>query len=210
MRRPKPGSMGGSTEVHPCHGLLRPLHRRPLQGPAACKAARIAERHASPGTMRYILELARPEGLEPPTPRFEAWYSVQLSYGRLRGRREVRCRNVPAKCTRRRGVPVREEPSGADPVSWTLRNFGGARTSAATHAGRTRGRFRRRRDGSSGPGLVEPPSMRSRPCSAKPGTNRATSCRGCDAARPPPFAPRTRYPFNPPSRTSRAGTESRA
>ncbi len=27
---------------------------------------------------RYV---APPEGLEPPTPRFEAWYSVQLSYG---------------------------------------------------------------------------------------------------------------------------------
>ena len=26
--------------------------------------------------------MARPEGLEPPTPRFEAWYSIQLSYGR--------------------------------------------------------------------------------------------------------------------------------
>ena len=31
-----------------------------------------------------ILEntLARPQGLEPRTPRFEAWYSIQLSYGR--------------------------------------------------------------------------------------------------------------------------------
>ena len=27
-------------------------------------------------------ELARPEGLEPPTPRFEAWCSIRLSYGR--------------------------------------------------------------------------------------------------------------------------------
>ena len=26
--------------------------------------------------------MARPEGLEPPTPRFEAWCSIQLSYGR--------------------------------------------------------------------------------------------------------------------------------
>ena len=25
--------------------------------------------------------LARPEGFEPPTPRFEAWCSIQLSYG---------------------------------------------------------------------------------------------------------------------------------
>jgi hypothetical protein len=27
--------------------------------------------------------LARPEGFEPPTPRFVVWCSVQLSYGRL-------------------------------------------------------------------------------------------------------------------------------
>ena len=26
--------------------------------------------------------LARPEGFEPPTPKFVAWYSIQLSYGR--------------------------------------------------------------------------------------------------------------------------------
>ncbi len=28
--------------------------------------------------------MARPEGLEPPTPSFEGWCSVQLSYGRTR------------------------------------------------------------------------------------------------------------------------------
>ena len=35
--------------------------------------------------MTYMNILARPEGLEPPTPRFEAWYSIQLSYGRVGG-----------------------------------------------------------------------------------------------------------------------------
>src|SRR4029079_3196971 len=29
--------------------------------------------------------LARPEGFEPPTPRFVVWCSIQLSYGRLEG-----------------------------------------------------------------------------------------------------------------------------
>jgi hypothetical protein len=29
--------------------------------------------------------LVRPEGFEPPTPRFEVWCSIQLSYGRLCG-----------------------------------------------------------------------------------------------------------------------------
>ena len=27
--------------------------------------------------------MARPQGLEPRTPRFEAWCSIQLSYGRV-------------------------------------------------------------------------------------------------------------------------------
>jgi hypothetical protein len=34
--------------------------------------------------------LARPEGFEPPTPRFVVWCSIQLSYGRLlRNAREM-------------------------------------------------------------------------------------------------------------------------
>ncbi len=37
------------------------------------------------GTARdEVKRLARPEGLEPPTPWFEARYSIQLSYGRVR------------------------------------------------------------------------------------------------------------------------------
>ncbi len=30
--------------------------------------------------------MARPEGFEPPTNRFEAGYSIQLSYGRIAGK----------------------------------------------------------------------------------------------------------------------------
>ena len=33
----------------------------------------------------YAKSLARREGFEPPTPRFEAWCSIQLSYRRVRG-----------------------------------------------------------------------------------------------------------------------------
>lgn len=31
----------------------------------------------------FPLYLARPEGFEPPTPKFVAWCSIQLSYGRV-------------------------------------------------------------------------------------------------------------------------------
>ena len=47
----------------------------------------------------YMKILARPEGLEPPTPRFEAWYSIQLSYGRLGGPRNLRCRSAGLEFT---------------------------------------------------------------------------------------------------------------
>ena len=30
-----------------------------------------------------LIVVARPEGFEPPTPKFVAWYSIQLSYGRM-------------------------------------------------------------------------------------------------------------------------------
>jgi hypothetical protein len=33
---------------------------------------------------RTRTEVARSEGFEPPTPRFEVWCSIQLSYERLR------------------------------------------------------------------------------------------------------------------------------
>ncbi len=32
---------------------------------------------------KSLFLMARPEGLEPPTPWFEARYSIQLSYGRI-------------------------------------------------------------------------------------------------------------------------------
>lgn len=34
-------------------------------------------------TRRIVIEVARPTGLEPVTPRFVVWYSIQLSYGRM-------------------------------------------------------------------------------------------------------------------------------
>jgi hypothetical protein len=50
-----------------------------------------------------VKEMARREGLEPPTPRFEAWCSIQLSYRRVpvesrvrTGGRQTGDRPVPA------------------------------------------------------------------------------------------------------------------
>ena len=71
----------------------RPVARLPgfdRKGTSSARALRAAGRFPAPPAMTpYIAELARPEGLEPPTPRFEAWYSIQLSYGRVRGRHNV-------------------------------------------------------------------------------------------------------------------------
>jgi hypothetical protein len=33
----------------------------------------------------HFQQMARPEGFEPPTPKFVAWCSIQLSYGRAEG-----------------------------------------------------------------------------------------------------------------------------
>ena len=39
--------------------------------------------------MQGFLKLARPEGFEPPTDRFEADYSIQLSYERIRHKKAL-------------------------------------------------------------------------------------------------------------------------
>ncbi len=65
----------------------------------------------------HVRELARPEGLEPPTPRLGIWCSIRLSYGRTR-RGIAYIAPPPVPCTkirpmhenqapRRQGVPAR-------------------------------------------------------------------------------------------------------
>src|SRR5205807_1097116 len=59
-----------------------------LHGPRAKKEPKILVRLRNPHKM------ARPEGFEPPTPRFVVWCSIQLSYGRLCRRREMGLRGT--------------------------------------------------------------------------------------------------------------------
>ena len=61
------------------------------------------------GTSQSRESLAHPEGLEPPTPRFVVWCSIQLSYGC--SSRGARCNPGSARpqVTKRRSV--RQEPS---------------------------------------------------------------------------------------------------
>ena len=51
------------------------------------------------------LEMARPERFELPTPRFEAWCSIQLSYGRARGAK-YRVSILASQCLQARLVQV--------------------------------------------------------------------------------------------------------
>jgi hypothetical protein len=47
---------------------------------AACL---VLGRTLTPPRRETAVKRVRPEGFEPPTPRFEAWCSIQLSYGRV-------------------------------------------------------------------------------------------------------------------------------
>src|SRR2546423_13006571 len=46
---------------------------------------------AETATLGAEMRVARPEGFEPPTPRFVVWCSIQLSYGRVVRDAQGRC-----------------------------------------------------------------------------------------------------------------------
>ena len=69
-------------------------------------------------------DLARPEGFEPPTPRFVVWCSIQLSYGRLE-RRHIRRRAKVGNSLARQCFEQR-------PVHWGQRQATGLLASEPT------------------------------------------------------------------------------
>ncbi len=89
---------------------------------AANRPARQIETAGAAWHPAVVLELARPERFELPTPKFVAWYSIQLSYGRVAwmriqprqpaGPRIIRSASDCVKYTRTTPDPVRRRPAG--------------------------------------------------------------------------------------------------
>src|ERR1700674_3164143 len=71
---------------------------------------------------KLLKSLARSEGFEPPTPRFEVWCSIQLSYERMRlDRWRSRCRVRTASLARLREARRLRPASFAPRHEYTVR-----------------------------------------------------------------------------------------
>src|SRR5947209_20251116 len=68
----------GCSEGYGPPGAVQALSRMTLR----TSGLRIVRRLGVPTTADNRQKMARPEGLEPPAPRFVVWCSIQLSYGR--------------------------------------------------------------------------------------------------------------------------------
>src|SRR5690606_11075506 len=65
----------------PGHRPARELSGTPTRARQFAAVARQTCWHKKTG--HWPVDLVRPEGFEPPTPKFVAWCSIQLSYGRI-------------------------------------------------------------------------------------------------------------------------------
>ena len=76
----------GRTDRHPRIDRFRRPRLERRVGPARATSRRSASRIGRKARMRIVRgckrKMARPEGFEPPTPKFVVWCSIQLSYGR--------------------------------------------------------------------------------------------------------------------------------
>ena len=57
--------------------------QKPLNGNYRRTQAFEGPRRGQPWNSLFCSRMARPEGFEPPTPKFVVWCSIQLSYGRI-------------------------------------------------------------------------------------------------------------------------------
>jgi hypothetical protein len=78
----------GSSVFRQAKMPLRASTKRPVSAdsPAVCFFLRSSmnARIKKQSSMTALLKLARPERFELPTTKFVAWYSIQLSYGRMK------------------------------------------------------------------------------------------------------------------------------
>ena len=74
--------------------------------------------HIKKGSLKGpFFYMARPEGFEPPTPKFVAWCSIQLSYGRLYRFLSTRshCHMRGSNCPPKEARIISKAPPGVKP-----------------------------------------------------------------------------------------------
>ncbi len=146
IRRSRSNTPSDHPPERGCHSIswkLSPVDRNAAEQvglPARCNVRLLRHKEKEPvdcstSSSSY---LARPEGFEPPTPKFVAWCSIQLSYGRVRSEimEGVFCSVKPAgvsnsmpsgwaehpsrlpRKARNAGLSIRRGPCG--PLRWQL------------------------------------------------------------------------------------------
>ena len=80
LSRGAPSASRASLRRQECARACLPRHEHDSKNAADGNKSGNKKPGQWPGSM--LLRMARPEGFEPPTPKFVAWCSIQLSYGR--------------------------------------------------------------------------------------------------------------------------------